>query len=69
MKLSMFSAVYVAITTYLCARLLAPEWLFLGFFSSYLWGMPLVYRVYMGYKKRHSVENGAGKLVNKYDTI
>lgn len=69
MKLSMVSAVYVAITTYLCARLLAPEWLFLGFFSSYLWGMPLVYRVYMGYKKRHSVENGAGKLVNKYDTI
>lgn len=69
MKLSALSAAYVAFTTYLCARLLAPEWLFLGFFSSYIWGIPCVYRIYAGYKKRHAVGNGNGKLVNKYDAI
>ena len=55
MKLSAFSAVYVAVTTFFCARYLAEDWLFAGFFSSYLWGIPLIYRIYAKFKARHGV--------------
>lgn len=55
MKLSAFSAVYVAATTFFCARYLAEDWLFAGFFSSYLWGIPLIYRIYAKFKARHGV--------------
>ena len=42
MMLSLVSALYVALTTFLCAQYLPREYLFVGFFSSYLWGMPIV---------------------------
>ena len=54
MQLSLVSAVYVAITTYLCARFLPVDWLFLGFFSSYLWGTPLVVRIWRRQRAEHN---------------
>ena len=53
MALSAVSAVYVAVTTYLCAMYLPKEWLFAGFFSSYIWGIPVVYMIYRRYKQDH----------------
>lgn len=53
MLISSISALYVAITTYLCARYLADEYLFLGFFSSYIWGTPIVIYIWKAQKKLH----------------
>lgn len=54
MQLSAVSGVYVGVTTYLCARFLPPDYIFVGFLSSYIWGIPLVYRIYLRYKRRHA---------------
>lgn len=43
---SVAGAIYVIITTYLSARFLAQEYFFLGFFTSYLWGLPWVYAIF-----------------------
>ena len=53
MKLSAVSAVYVAFSTYICAVYLPREWLFMGFASSYVWGMPIVYRIFQKCRKGH----------------
>lgn len=50
MFLSLISAFYVAITTFLCARYLSEQGLFLGFLSSYIYGLPVC--VYIFNKKR-----------------
>lgn len=54
MPVSLFSAFYVAITTYLCASFLLEDYLFLGFFSSYLYGVPVTYYLYNKQIREHS---------------
>lgn len=48
--LGFVSAVYIVFTTFLCAKYLTSEYLFLGYFSSYLWGLPWV--LFIFYQKR-----------------
>ncbi len=43
---SVITAVYVIITTYLSAKYLQPDYFFLGFFSSYLWGLPWIIAIF-----------------------
>jgi hypothetical protein len=43
---SVVSAVWIIITTYIAGRFMSPEWFFLGFFSSYILGMPVDYIIY-----------------------
>ena len=57
MKLSAVSAVYVAVSTYICAVYLPREWLFIGFASSYVWGMPIVYRIFQKCRKEHALND------------
>lgn len=44
------SAVYIAITTFICAKFFPPQYFFLGFLSSYIFGLPWVMMIY--FKKR-----------------
>lgn len=55
MLVSLFSAFYVAITTYLCAVFLPEDYLFLGFFSSYLYGVPVTYYIYKKQRREHII--------------
>ena len=55
MQLSFYSAIYVAIGTWLSARYLQPSLLFVGFFSSYFWGIPIVLRIFWKQKKEHTL--------------
>ncbi len=48
--LSAVIAVYVVITTFLCAKYLSPDYFFLGYLSSYLFAVPWV--LYIFYNKR-----------------
>lgn len=53
MPLSLFSAIFVPITTYFCAAFLSEEYLFLGFFMSYVYGIPITYYLYKKQKEEH----------------
>lgn len=53
MPVSLFSAFYVSITTYVCANCLSENFLFLGFFSSYFYGIPVAFYLYKIQKKQH----------------
>jgi len=48
---SFVGGVYITITTLLIAKSLPVEYFFLGFLSSYLWGMPWVMMIFRRYKK------------------
>lgn len=52
MVLSAISAVWVAVTTLLCAKYLPEEYMFLGFLSQYI-TIPFVIRIYKNQKKEH----------------
>ena len=52
MKISIVSAIWVAITTYLCARFLPPEYMFAGFLSQY-WVVIVVYKILKKQQKEH----------------
>ena len=39
---SVVSAIYIVVVTYCSALFLSPDYFFLGFFSSYVWGLPWV---------------------------
>ena len=54
MAISAFSGVYVAVTTLLCAKFLPPEYLFLGFLTQYVYGVPVVYHIYKKYRRAHT---------------
>jgi hypothetical protein len=43
---SVVSAAWIAVTTYLAGKFMAPVWFFLGFLTSYAWGMPVSYIIY-----------------------
>lgn len=53
MILSAISAIYVSFTTYLSAKYLGESYLFLGFLSSYFWGVPIVFYIWKLQKKAH----------------
>lgn len=53
MQVSFFSAMYVALLTYFCAKFLSDELLFLGFFTSYIWEIPVVIAIFNKQKKHH----------------
>jgi hypothetical protein len=48
--LSALSAIYVTATTVLCAKYLPHEYLFLGWLSSYLWGIPWMVQIFKSRK-------------------
>ena len=54
MAISVFSGVYVAVTTLLCAKFLPPEYLFLGFLTQFAYGIPVVYHIYQRYRQAHA---------------
>jgi len=53
---SSVSAVYIVITTFLCAKFLPPEYFFLGFLSSYLWGMPWIVNIFHRKRKTSHID-------------
>ena len=52
MKISIISSVWVALTTYMCARFLSQDYLFVGFLTQY-WAVLVVYKIYKRQKKEH----------------
>jgi hypothetical protein len=48
---SLVSAVYIVIATILCARYLPAKYFFLGYLSSYFWGLPWVTYIFIRKKK------------------
>lgn len=56
---SFVSAVYIVLTTFLCAKFLPPEYFFLGFLSSYLWGLPWILTIFYRRRKGHSNDQPA----------
>lgn len=53
MFISFLSAIYISVTTLLCAMFLSLEYLFLGFLSSCLGSAVVVYRIWIRQKKEH----------------
>ncbi len=51
---SFLSALYIVITTFLCVKFLPPKYFFLGFLSSYLWGVPWVISIFYQKRKEES---------------
>ncbi|MCR5756869.1 MAG: hypothetical protein K6F95_03065 [Selenomonas sp.] len=52
MNISIISGIWVAVTTYFCARFLPAEYLFVGFLSQY-WVVIVVYKIYKKQKQEH----------------
>ena len=52
MVISMISGLWVLVITYLCARFLPPDYLFLGFLSQY-WSVIVVYRLFKKQQLEH----------------
>ena len=50
---SFLSALYVVFTTFLCAKYLSTDYFFLGYLSSYVWGIPWIYTIYNKKRKSH----------------
>jgi O-antigen/teichoic acid export membrane protein len=56
---SLVSAVSIAIITYIVGRFMSPAWFFLGFLTSYVWGMPVDYLIYIKRKRKwHKIQRG-----------
>lgn len=53
MLISLFSAFYISITTFVCARFLSEEFLFTGFLTSFVYGVPFVIYLQRSEKKLH----------------
>jgi O-antigen/teichoic acid export membrane protein len=47
---SLLSAVWIAVVTYLAGRFVSPAWFFLGFLTSYIWGLPVTHIIYRKYR-------------------
>lgn len=54
MQIFVISGIWVSITTYLCAKFLPAEYLFLGFLSQY-WAVFVIYRIYKKQQASHYV--------------
>jgi hypothetical protein len=58
---SFVSAIYIVIGTIVCAKYLPAEYFFLGYLSSYVWGLPWVLYIFIKNKKEwHSMEYQIG---------
>lgn len=55
MPISALSGIYVAITTWLCAKYLSPEYLFMGFLTQFVFVIPVVYHIYKKQKEDHII--------------
>jgi len=67
---SVITAGYVIITTYLAARYLSPDYFFLGFFSSYLWGLPLIISIFKEKRKKgHLNEQRCNPAYHSYSDL
>lgn len=64
MQISFFSGIWVAVTTLLCAKFLAPEYMFLGFLSQYIYGIPIVYHIYIKQKRAHRMMPAEGDRIS-----
>jgi hypothetical protein len=49
---SVVSAIYIVIATYFSALFLTPDYFFLGFFSSYVWGLPWIIWIFNKKRKK-----------------
>lgn len=49
--LSILDGIYILITTFLCAKILPPKYLFLGFLSSFIWVLPWLYNIFFSKRK------------------
>ncbi len=52
MQISLISGIWVAVTTYICAKFLPAEYLFVGFLSQY-WTVILIYNIYKKQREEH----------------
>ena len=57
MQLSVLAAIYISITTCLCAYYLPSDFLFLGFVSSFFWTIPCVYLISKEQRRQHKFES------------
>lgn len=48
---SLVSAIYIVVSTLFCAKYLPAEYFFLGYLSSYFWGLPWILYIYFKNKK------------------
>lgn len=64
MQISFFSGIWVAVTTLLCAMFLSPEYMFLGFLSQYIYGIPIVYHIYIKQKRAHRMMPAEGDHIS-----
>lgn len=53
--LSFIAAIYIFLTTLLCAKYLPSDYYFLGFLTSFFWQVPWVLRIYLKKKKSHTI--------------
>lgn len=52
---SLVSAVYIAVSTYITVKFMDFDYIFLGFFTSYLWGLPWIIHIFNNKRKEHMV--------------
>lgn len=64
MQVSFFSGIWVAVTTLLCAKYFSPEYMFLGFLSQYIYGIPIVYHIYIKQKQAHLAMPAEGEKIS-----
>ena len=57
MLYSIASGGYIFMSTIACAIWLSPDYFFIGFLSSMMWGIPFVWRIYYNQKKAHFRSN------------
>lgn len=55
MLVSLFSAIYISISTFLCARFLSERFLFLGFLTSFVFVIPVVRYIFIKQKRIHEL--------------
>jgi hypothetical protein len=53
MSVSFYSAIYVSISTFLCAKYLPLDLLFLGFLTNFIWEIPIVRHILAKQKRKH----------------
>lgn len=54
-KVSLLMALYILVTTFLCAKYLSSEYLFLGYFTSYFIAMPWIIQIFIERRRKHAV--------------
>jgi hypothetical protein len=55
MMISFISALYVALTTGICAIFFGEDFIFCGFLTSYIFGLPIIYHIFKKQKAVHQL--------------